>query len=148
MRLREIMSTNVKTINYDSTADFAWDRMRQEKLHHLVVLRGQEIVGVLSDRDLGGSRGQIVRRNLVVTDLMTPSPLTVSPQTTVREAANLLRGRSIGCLPIVEKNHLVGIVTVSDLLELIGRGTERPAPKGEGYTMKGRGPRRKPIGSR
>jgi CBS-domain-containing membrane protein len=40
--------------------------------------------------------------------------------TTIRQAANLLRGRTIGCLPVMEDSKLVGIVTVTDLLELVG----------------------------
>jgi CBS-domain-containing membrane protein len=43
----------------------------------------------------------------------------------MKEAANLLRGRSIGCLPILEKRRLVGIVTTTDLLELVGEVTRR-----------------------
>ncbi len=139
------MSKNVETISYDNTAELAWDRMRQAKIHHLVVTRGKEVVGVVSTRDLGGDRGAVVRRNQIVADLMVTKPVTATPTTTVREAANLLRGRSIGSLLIFENGKVVGIVTITDLLELIGRGSERSAPKGEGPTMKGRGPRRKPL---
>jgi acetoin utilization protein AcuB len=52
---------------------------------------------------------------------MTAPVATAAPDTTVREAANLLRGRHIGCLPIVEDGRLVGIVTVADLLDLLAR---------------------------
>lgn len=145
MRLQEIMSKSVETIPYDHPAELAWERMKQQRIHHLVVMRGHEVVGVLSSEDLGGAQGEYHRRDQIVSDMMSPRPVTASPQTTVREAANLLRGRSIGCLPIMEKEKLVGIVTVTDLLELIGRGTSREAPKGEGPTMKRRGPRRKAI---
>jgi CBS domain-containing protein len=40
-----------------------------------------------------------------------------------------MRGRSIGCVPVVDRDRLVGIVTVSDLLEVLGRGIERPGRK-------------------
>ena len=43
-------------------------------------------------------------------------------------AANLMRGRTIGCVPVVEGRRLVGIVTASDLLQLLGRGIDRRAP--------------------
>ena len=62
----------------------------------------------------------------------------------VRQAANLLRGRTIGCLPVLEDGKLVGILTTTDLLEQIGRGSDRPA-KGKRWVMKGRGPRRKAL---
>jgi CBS domain-containing protein len=63
----------------------------------------------------------------------------------VREAANLMRGRSIGCLPVLDGRKLVGIVTVTDLLELLGRGAERPMARGRRAVMAGRGHRRKPV---
>jgi hypothetical protein len=55
------------------------------------------------------------------------------------------RGRSICCLPVVEKDRLVGIVTTTDLLDLIGRGAERPIPKTRRWVLKDRGPRGKPA---
>ena len=77
-----------------------------------------------------------------VADLMTPDPVTVDAQATVRQAANLIRGRTIGCLPITEGDRVVGIVTVSDLLEVLGRGVDRPA-KPERTTLSHRVPHRK-----
>jgi CBS domain-containing protein len=50
-----------------------------------------------------------------------------------------MRGRTIGSLPVVEKGRLAGIVTVTDLLDLIGRGVERPVEKGKRWTLKHRG---------
>ncbi|HET7451198.1 MAG TPA: CBS domain-containing protein, partial [Thermoanaerobaculia bacterium] len=59
-----------------------------------------------------------------------------------------LRGRSIGSLPVLESEKLVGIVTTTDLLTLIGKGAERPIAKPPRWVMKGRGPRRRPISPR
>jgi acetoin utilization protein AcuB len=67
------------------------------------------------------------------------------PEMTLRQAANRLRGRSIGCLPVMEDDELVGILTTTDLLEILGKGVERPAAKGTRWILKGRGPRRKPF---
>jgi acetoin utilization protein AcuB len=99
---------------------------------------------VVSSHDLGGSEaGESARRGKSVAEVMTSRPVTVAPDTTVREAANRLRGRKIGCLPVVEKGRLVGIVTTTDLLDLLGRGAERPVEMGKRWTLKHRGPRRK-----
>ena len=121
MRLQDIMRTDVRTIGRDESAEVAWARMREYRIRHLVVTEGRNIVGVISERDLGGVRGASVRRNQTVADLMTENPFTVEPSTTIREAANLMRGRSIGCLPVVEKKKVVGIITTADMLELLGR---------------------------
>ena len=47
----------------------------------------------------------------------------MAPEATVRQAANRLRGRGVGCLAVMDDGRLRGIVTTQDLLELIGRGT-------------------------
>ena len=143
MRLQEIMETVVDTVGPDEAAQQAWERMRQRRIHHLVVTRGTDILGVVSERDLGGRGGARLRQSSSVSDLMTSSVVTAKPTTTVRQAANLMRGRSVGCLPVVDGKRLAGIVTVTDLLDLIGKGTERPVAKPKRWVLARRGPRQK-----
>ncbi|MFZ5469122.1 MAG: CBS domain-containing protein [Myxococcota bacterium] len=125
MRIDEVMSIGVRTTSPEASAQEAWEQMRLDRIRHLVVLRGRQVVGVISDRDLGGPKGARLRDGRSVAELMTGMPITAAPDTTVRRAANLLRGRTIGCLPVMEEQKLVGIVTLADLLELIGRGGAR-----------------------
>jgi CBS domain-containing protein len=120
--------------------------MRFNRIHHLVVTKGRRVVGVLSDRDAGGRRGVSVRTNTVVADLMTAPAVTIEPTTTVRQAANMMRGRSIGCLVVVESGRAIGIVTVSDLLDLVGRGFGRGAVATHRPTLNHRAPHRKSKG--
>jgi hypothetical protein len=54
-----------------------------------------------------------------------------------------MRGRSIGCLVVTNRGRVVGIVTVADLLELLGRGVERPTPTAKRWTLRHRTPHRK-----
>ncbi len=129
MRLKDVMTTRVETITEDRPAGEAWDRMRARRIHHLVVVRRGQVVGLVSERDLGGRNGSSLRAGKAVGELMTPHAVTADPRAPVRQAANLLRGRSIGCLPVVDGDRLVGIVTLTDLLELIGRGFERPVER-------------------
>jgi acetoin utilization protein AcuB len=100
--------------------------MRRKRIRHLVVVANGDVLGVLSERDAGGKRGSSLRAQLTVADLMTAQVTTIPPDATVRKAANLMRGRTIGCLPVLDGRKLVGIVTASDLLELVGRGHARP----------------------
>jgi len=127
MRVAEVMTEQVRTVRPDMPALDAWELMRRKRFHHLAVTDGSRIVGVLSDRDAGGRNGAVVRARSTVGDLMTTSVLTVQPTTTVRRVANLMRGRTIGCVPVVDGERLVGILTVSDLLDILGRGVARPA---------------------
>ena len=127
MRVSELMTEQVRTVPPSMSAEAAWELMGRERIHHLVVKSGAAIVGVLSDRDAGGPNGASVRAGATVGELMTRDVVTVEPETTVRRAANLMRGRSIGCLPVVTDRRAVGIVTVSDLLGTLGKGVDRPA---------------------
>ena len=139
MRIGEVMTHEVETVTLEESVDSAIRRMRNAKIRHLVVVRGRRVLGVLSDRDLG------LATDKSVGDVMTAHTVSASPDMTIRKAANLLRGRNIGCLPVLEDGNLVGIVTTTDLLERIGRGAERPISRGKRWTLKGRGPRRKSV---
>jgi CBS domain-containing protein len=146
MRVQDVMSEDVKTVAPTAPAEDAWDSMRVNRIHHLVVTRGRRVVGVLSDRDAGGRRGASVRANSVVGDLMTAPAVTVQPNMTVRQAANVMRGRSIGCLVVVDAGRAVGILTVADLLELLGRGLDRGVAIATRRTLNHRAPHRKSKG--
>jgi CBS domain-containing protein len=118
--------------------------MQSRRIHHLVVTSAGSVVGVVSSADLGGEAGTNLRVGRHVNDLMTASLLTATPESTVREAANFLRGRSIGCLPVLEGGKLVGIVTISDLLTLLGKGVERPMSRGVRPILRKRGEHPRP----
>ncbi len=146
MRMQDVMTEGVKTIAPTAAAEDGWNAMRLNRIHHLVVTKEQRVVGVLSERDAGGRRGTSIRMNSLVADLMTAPAVTVEPTMTVRQAANVMRGRSIGCLVVVESGHAIGIVTVSDLLELVGRGLDRGAVTTTRRTLSHRAPHRKSKG--
>jgi CBS domain-containing protein len=117
MKVSEIMTTGVQTVRPGTPFATARERMRTKGIHHLLVKEGTELVGVLSARDVGqgARRGSAAK----VADLMTPSVVTVTPNTSVYRAANLMRGHAIGSLIVVDQGRAVGIVTVADLLERI-----------------------------
>lgn len=143
IRLRDVMKTRVQIVSPRDSAAAAREKMRQGRIRHLVVSDGAHIVGVVSDRDLVGI-GRLAS-GARVGDLMASSVVSGHPEMTLRQAANQLRGHSVGCLPVFEDEKLVGIVTTTDLLELIGRGIERPVKRGKRHTLKARGPRHKPF---
>ena len=143
MRVREVMSTKLKTVTPKDAVENAWQLMRGEHIHHLVVVERGGVVGVLSADDAGGSRGTALRRGRSVSEMMNAPAVTVDADTTIKRAANLMRGRSIGSLVVLEGNRPAGIVTTSDLLELLGRGAIRPTPAGRRPALNFRAPHRK-----
>lgn len=132
MKVRELMSTQVETLDPDDDLDLANALMRLDRTRHLPVTSDGEVVGMVSDRDilqaqvssLSGLTDDEVRQvnlRIKVREIMTTDVLTVTPDTGAKEAAELLRVRKFGCLPVIEEGQLVGIVTATDFLDLVIR---------------------------
>jgi len=139
MRIGDIMSEDVETISLGASVGEAREAMRRQELRHLLVMEGQRVVGVVSDRDLGrGSKND----GTWIEDVMSKPIVTVERDATLRKAANLMRGNRIGCLPVLEEGRPVGIVTISDLLDLIGKDVTRTPPGASHWEEKHRGRRR------
>ena len=68
--------------------------------------------------------------------------VTIDHEETLKRAANVMRGRTIGCLPVTDRGKLVGILTTSDLLNLVGQGGDRPRHEARA-TLSHRVPHRK-----
>ncbi len=126
MRVFEVMTTRVKTTPSTAAAADAWDVMRAANIRHLVVKDGPAVVGIVSDTDLGGPNGSAVRAGCSVADLMQRRFASVTPDDTIRKAANLMAGRAATCVPVIRAGRLLGVVTAADLLALLGRGVDRP----------------------
>jgi CBS domain-containing protein/ribosome-associated translation inhibitor RaiA len=131
MQLREIMSTRVVTIGPEEAASEAWTRLRRGRIRHLVVMDAKRLVGVLSERDLGGRAGAAARKGRRVQDTMTPHVASATPETTVREAADLMRKRLIGSLPVLDGDRLVGIVTATDVFDALGSAAIKTLSRAE-----------------
>ena len=121
MTVDQLMSKEVVAVSPRLDAEDAWQQMRAAGVHHLVVMDRDKLVGVVSDRDLGGMRGVSTRWGCQVKDLMTKQLVTASPRTSVETAADRLRKNHINCLPVFRGQRLVGIVTSTDLLAALSR---------------------------
>lgn len=139
MRIHEIMSKSVVAVGPARSLDEVRDQMKRTRIRHMVVVDGGRVVGVVSDRDLAHARTGA----RTVADVMSRDVVSAKPDTTVKQAANLLRGRTIGCLPVFDDKRLAGIVTTTDLLDLLGRGAERPLVESKRWTLRRRAPNRR-----
>ena len=130
-RVGDVMTRDVEIIGEAEPADLAWQRMVELGLPHLVVVdEGRRVTGVILARDLAGPDGEARRAERAVGDLMTVSPVTATPETTLLEAADKMRGRAFGGhLPVVEGSVLVGMLTVSALHRIVRRGEATGAGK-------------------
>lgn len=132
VRVEQIMTAPVETLDGEAPAAFALEAMKRSGIHHVVVLDRGNPAGIISEGDV---RGRDLR-GLFAQDVMTEDVEMVSPTATIKELANRMRGRSIGCLPVFDGKHVIGIVTVSDLLELIGKGMVKPVVRARRWTLR------------
>jgi acetoin utilization protein AcuB len=128
LAVRDVMSTDLVTVSPAESARRAYEIMRDRRIRHLPVIAEGRLVGVLSDRDLRPAVLSPGLAGATVGELMSESLTTIAPEAPVEDAASLLVVKKIGCLPVVEGERLVGIVTETDLLavlvELLGLLTQ------------------------
>ncbi len=116
MRLKTIMTTPVEVISPAASINTAERRLKLKGIHHLVVVEHGTVVGLVTPDTLKSRQEEGARK---VGDAMIRNIVLAPPDMTVREAAELMMpGHTQTALPIVRDNRLVGIVSVSDLLEL------------------------------
>jgi CBS domain-containing protein len=120
VKVRDILDEHPVTASPDESAGVAWERMRSEEVAHLLVLKDGHVVGIVSRHDLGGPMGGAHRRmGRRVADLMRRDVVTATPETSVRRASMLMRKHAVGCLPVMVRNRLVGVIEVAQLLALL-----------------------------
>jgi acetoin utilization protein AcuB len=91
--------------------------MHEGDFRAVPVLADGAVAGIITDRDLRRFSGKLDATR--VKDAMTEHVLTVTTDTPVAEAVRLLRQRKIGGLPVIEQGKLVGMITVTDVLEAL-----------------------------
>ena len=118
--VREIVKSAPVTIGENDDLALALQVMRWGEFRHLPVVRGEQLVGVVSERDIltrySEAGRKAAQRDKSATIMRSP-PITIGPDDSLEAASQLMVARHIGCLPVVEKHRLIGLVTRGDLLE-------------------------------
>ena len=102
------------TVEPEDLSIRASHKMQAGGFRRLPVVSDGKLVGIISERDLREHRGHL--EQIKINGIMTENPITVTPATTVEEAAQIMLERQIGGLPVVADGRVVGIVTASDIL--------------------------------
>ncbi len=114
------MTREVVVVSAGDTLKLAARLMKERRIHHLPVLEGNELAGIVTDSDIRnaafgeGAGGGAMER--LVGEIMTRDPVTVGPWDTVEDALLILHHRRFGALPVVEGHRLVGIISKADIL--------------------------------
>lgn len=128
MLVKDVMKTQLVTLNADSKLGFANDIMYLGRIRHLPVVKAENIVGILTQRDLYRASLTSILTNwkenkefldsITVVEVMTKNVVTITADSTIEEAAQIMIDKKVGCLPVVkEKNKLIGLITETDILQ-------------------------------
>lgn len=109
------MTRNPDTVTPDEKLSNVESIMQQGGYRSVPVLSEGKLAGIITDRDLRRHTGYLPQTQVKMA--MSEEVVTVTPTTPIEEAARLLRDRKIGALPVIEDSRVVGIISISDLLD-------------------------------
>ena len=127
MKIKDIMVKEVATLDVNDELSLANDIMRLGRIRHLPVVDGSKLVGIVSERDLFRSSlaqalgyctkaTRDLMKTIRIKDIMVGEVITVTSEMHLARAVQLMLEKKIGCLPVVEDDQLVGLVTETDVL--------------------------------
>ena len=129
--ISEIMTKKVITLSQADDPETAEKLFKTKNIRHIPVVSGENIVGMLSYTDLlrisfadavdedESYVDAVVYNMFTIEQVMAKNLISVSPQTTIKEVAEILSKREFHALPVVENDKLVGIVTTTDLINYL-----------------------------
>ena len=130
LKVADVMVSEVKTVGRNDKLASADDIMKQDRIRHLPVLdQDGNLCGIVSQRDL--FRGMLLRTlgygthleqkmldTHAIKEAMIDRVHTTTPDASLQEAARLMTTHKVGCLPVVDNDKLVGILTEEDFVKL------------------------------
>lgn len=130
--VKDWMSKNVITVTPDTTLPDAAALMRAKRIRRLPVVNEEGVlVGIVSQTDVLEARPSdattldiwelnYLLAKLKISKIMTPNPLIVHADSTIKEAAQLMHDHKVGGLPVVDDaGHVIGIITESDIFRVL-----------------------------
>lgn len=135
MLVRDIIKGPVIAIASETTLEDAYRTMQEKRIRHLPIVDSGRLAGVVTDRDLRLATSALSPTPFPpgarVAEVMTHSPRTADPWDPVEEAARTMRELKIGCLPVLEDDRLIGIITGIDLLDALIQmtGVDKPTSR-------------------
>ncbi len=112
----DVWSTTPRTTVYD-----ALRMMADKNVGALLVMDGEKVVGIFSERDY--ARKVVLQgcssKETTVSEIMTSKLITIHPDQTIEEAMELMTNKRVRHLPVIENDHLLGMISIGDVLREI-----------------------------
>ncbi len=125
--VRDHMSRDLLTVDSALPLAQVAERMVEREVGAVLVLDGERLAGILTERDVLRAVARGLRDTTRVADCMTAHPETIAPDDTTEHAAVLMLHGGFRHLPVVEGDDLVGVISIRDLVPLL---LEDTAPRG------------------
>jgi CBS domain-containing protein len=131
MRIADVMQTDVQTIPADARVSDAATTLADARVSALpVVDEGGELIGLISTTDILAleeeAEGERARSTVLdetpVRDVMTPTPLTISPEADIREAARRMLDADVHRLIVTQGDRMLGIISTTDIMRAVATG--------------------------
>jgi CBS domain-containing protein len=127
MKISEIMTKAAVNDSAEDTLTEAARRMHEQQTGSLLVMDGEQLVGIITERDMlkAIARG-LDPTKTPIKDVMTTDVVTITPETRLKEAAHLMATKWIRHLPVVDERGVVGIVSQRDLTGVLAEALNEP----------------------
>jgi len=118
LKVKDVMVTNIITIEAGATARKAAELMNRHDIGCLVVVNNDKPIGIVTERDMLKRVMLQLRdpRRSRVSHIMSKPLITTSPETDLRDAVGLMNERRIKKLPVVEEGRLLGLISITDIV--------------------------------
>lgn len=118
LQVKDVMVTNLITVEAGATARKAAELMNRHDIGCLIVVNNGRPVGIVTERDMLKRVMLQVRdaRRTRVSYIMSKPLITTSPDIDLREAINLMTERRIKKLPVIEEGQLIGLISITDIV--------------------------------
>jgi len=127
VRVSEIMTSAAVIDQSDDTLAEAAAKMWRQQTGSLLVMDGEDLVGIITERDVLKAVAQSVRpQDVRISEVMSKDLVTVGPGTSLREAAKIMADRWIRHLPVVDSGKLVGVLSQRDLAGVLAGALNEP----------------------
>lgn len=117
MKVKDIMTKSVVSLNSNDTVERAANLMSEHNIGAVPVCESNNVIGIITDRDIAlrsVAEGKDCK-NQVVRDIMSSNPVFGTPDMDVQDASRIMSERQIRRLPIVENKNLVGVISLGDI---------------------------------
>ena len=117
MLVKDIMTNSIVSLNSEDSVERAAQMMKQFDVGSIPVCSEDKLVGMITDRDIAlrSVASSANGNNQKISEVMTSHPVTGTPDMDVHDAAKIMSDEQVRRLPIVQNNHLVGIVSLGDI---------------------------------